>query len=87
MLKKDEDSQYPVLDDDTPKDEMEIGNEDLFSARDKIVKTRVSWDRVKGDHTSMNHRSRKHKTSPSKNRADLHFAPSTALERIRWRSG
>ena len=30
--RKDEDSQYPLLDYDTQKDEMEIGNEDCFSA-------------------------------------------------------
>ena len=36
--KMNEDSQYPVLDYDTQQDEMEICIEDLFTARDKMVK-------------------------------------------------
>ena len=35
---KDEASQYPMLDRDTLKDEMEIGNEDHFTPRDKMDK-------------------------------------------------
>ena len=38
--RKNEDTQYPVLDHDTQKDEMEIGNADLFWTRDKMVKKR-----------------------------------------------
>ena len=36
--RKDEGSQYPLLDCDTLKDEMEIGIEDRFTPRDKMVK-------------------------------------------------
>ena len=37
-VEKNEDSQNPLLDYDTQKDEMEIRNEDLFSTRDEMVK-------------------------------------------------
>ena len=43
-MKKYEDNQYPVLDYDTQKHEKEIGNEDLFAARDKIVKKTAKWN-------------------------------------------
>ena len=44
--RKDEDSQYPLLDYDTQKDEMDIGNEDRFPARDEMVKKKKEQNGV-----------------------------------------